>query len=86
MEENVCTIDRACVCDMVCETECVYDRERMGVRYRVSDLVCVRERALERGGERHHIPHMNMCVSRRAYDMVCQCLCGRMCADDRMRN
>jgi len=35
--ENVCTIERECVRDMVCETECVYDRERMGVRYRVSD-------------------------------------------------
>jgi len=44
----------------------------------------VRERALDRGGERRHIPHMNMCVSRRAYDMMCQCVCGRMCAEDRM--
>ena len=46
----------------------------------------MRERELERGGERRHIPHMNICVSRRAYDMVCQCVCGRMCAEDRMRN
>ena len=37
VRERMCERSRENVCVTWCETECVYDRERMGVRYRVSD-------------------------------------------------